>query len=79
MLEAIGGLDESFPMYGEDIELQYRAMRAGWERWYVPDAVAVHEYQRVIDRQLFSTRSLWHLRGMLRFVRVHPESILRRG
>ena len=25
-------------------------MRAGWERWYVPDAVAVHDYQRVIDR-----------------------------
>ena len=50
MLEEIGGFDEGFPMYGEDIELQYRAMRAGWERWYVPDAVAVHEYQRVIDR-----------------------------
>ncbi len=40
MLDEIGGFDEGFPMYGEDIELQYRAMRAGWERWYVPDAVA---------------------------------------
>ena len=47
MLDEIGGFDERFPMYGEDIELQYRAQRAGWERWYVPDAVAVHDYQRV--------------------------------
>ena len=36
MLDEIGGFDEGFPMYGEDIELQYRARRAGWERWYVP-------------------------------------------
>jgi N-acetylglucosaminyl-diphospho-decaprenol L-rhamnosyltransferase len=79
MLDEIGGFDAGFPMYGEDIELQYRAMRAGWERWYLPDAIAVHEYQRVIDRKLVSRRSLWHLQGMARFVRRHPESLLRRS
>jgi hypothetical protein len=78
MLDEIEGFDVGFPMYGEDIELQYRAMRAGWKRWYVPDAIAVHEYQRVIDRKLASRRSLWHLRGMLRFLRLHPEAVLRR-
>jgi N-acetylglucosaminyl-diphospho-decaprenol L-rhamnosyltransferase len=77
MLDQIGGFDERFPMYGEDIELQYRAMRHGWERWYVPDAVAEHEYQRVIDRRFVSHRTLWHLRGMARFVRRHPEALLR--
>jgi N-acetylglucosaminyl-diphospho-decaprenol L-rhamnosyltransferase len=75
MLDEIGGFDEGFPMYGEDIELQYRAMRAGWERWYVPDAVAVHEYQRVIDRRLLDRRTWWHLQGMARFLRLHPESL----
>jgi GT2 family glycosyltransferase len=79
MLEEIGGFDEGFPMYGEDIELQYRAMRAGWERWYVPDAVAVHEYQRVIDRTLLGRPSLWHLQGMARFVWLHPETLVRRS
>jgi GT2 family glycosyltransferase len=78
MLEEIGGFDERFPMYGEDIELQYRAMRAGWERWYVPGAVVSHEYQRVIDRTLLSRRTLWHLRGMARFARRHPEALTSR-
>jgi N-acetylglucosaminyl-diphospho-decaprenol L-rhamnosyltransferase len=77
MLDELGGFDEGFPMYGEDIELQYRARRAGWERWYVPDAVATHDYQRVVDRTFLSRRTWWHLRGMARFVRKHPETLTR--
>ncbi len=46
MLDELGGFDEGFRLYGEDIDLQYRAMRAGWERWYVPSAVVRHEHQR---------------------------------
>jgi N-acetylglucosaminyl-diphospho-decaprenol L-rhamnosyltransferase len=76
MLQEIGGFDEGFPMYGEDIELQYRAMRAGWQRWYVPDAIVRHDYQRVIDRRFGDRRTLWHLQGMLRFARRHPEALL---
>ena len=78
MLEEIGGFDEGFPMYGEDIELQYRARLAGWERWYVPGALATHDYQRVVDRTFLSRRTWWHLRGMARYVRRHPETLLRR-
>ena len=77
MLGEIGGFDEGFPMYGEDIELQYRARRAGWERWYVPGAVAAHDYQRVVDRTFLSRRTWSHLRGMARYVRRHPETLLR--
>ena len=36
MLEQLGGLDEGYHLYGEDIDLAYRARKAGWERWYVP-------------------------------------------
>jgi len=77
MLAEIGAFDERFPMYGEDIELQYRAGRAGWERWYVPGAIAVHDYQRVVDRTFLSRRTWWHLRGMAQYVRRHPETLLR--
>ena len=52
MLEELGGFDEGFRLYGEDIDLQYRAMRAGWERWYVPAAVVRHEHKAETDKQL---------------------------
>ena len=75
MLEEIGGWDAGFRHYGEDIDLQYRAARAGWERWYVPAAVVRHEYAAVIDRRFLTRHTVWHLRGMLRFVRKHPERL----
>ena len=76
MLEDIGGWDAGFRHYCEDIDLAYRAMQAGWERWYVPAAVVVHDYAAVIDRSLLSRHTVWHLRGMARFIRKHPERLL---
>jgi N-acetylglucosaminyl-diphospho-decaprenol L-rhamnosyltransferase len=75
MLEEVGGFDEGFFLYGEDIDLCYRAWQAGWSCWYVPSAVVVHEHQAVTDRRLFTRRTLWHWRGILRFVRKHPERL----
>jgi GT2 family glycosyltransferase len=73
MLDELGGWDAGFRHYVEDIDLAYRAMRAGWERWYVPEAKVRHAYAAVIDRRFLSRHTLWHLRGMARFVRKHPE------
>jgi GT2 family glycosyltransferase len=76
MLDELGGWDAGFRHYGEDIDLCYRAAEAGWERWYVPAAVVRHDYAAVIDRRFLTRHTLWHLRGMLRFVRKHPERLL---
>jgi GT2 family glycosyltransferase len=76
MLDQIGGWDPSFRMYCEDIDLNYRAGRAGWERWYVPAAIVHHEYAAVIDKKFFTRHTLWHARAMLRFLRKHPERLL---
>ena len=75
MLADLGGLDEGFRLYGEDIDLAYRARQAGWERWYVPEAVVVHHHQAVTDRRFLTRRTLWHWRSIARFVRKHPESL----
>jgi N-acetylglucosaminyl-diphospho-decaprenol L-rhamnosyltransferase len=75
MLEELGGFDEGFFLYGEDIDLCYRAARVGWERWYVPAAVVEHAHQAVTDRRLLTRRTIWHWRGILRFVRKHPETL----
>jgi len=76
MLEEIGGWDAGFRHYCEDIDLCYRAAQAGWERWYVPGAVVTHAYAAVIDQRFLSRHTLWHARGMARFVRKHPERLL---
>ena len=75
MIDELGGFDERFRMYGEDIDLCYRAAKAGWERWYVPQAVVTHRYAAEIDRKLLTRRTLWHWRGIARFVRKHPERL----
>jgi GT2 family glycosyltransferase len=76
MLDELRGWDPGYRLYVEDIDLNYRAMKAGWERWWVPAAVVRHEYQAVIDKQFLTRRTWWHLRAMVRFLRKHPERLL---
>jgi hypothetical protein len=77
MFDELGGFDEKFRLYGEDIDLAYRAARAGWERWYVPQAVVRHEHKAETDKRWLTRRTLWHWAGVLRFVRKHPEQLRR--
>jgi GT2 family glycosyltransferase len=75
MLEELDGFDAGFRLYGEDIDLCYRAAEAGWERWYVPQATVVHAHAAITDHRFLTRRTLWHWRGILRFVRKHPERL----
>jgi GT2 family glycosyltransferase len=66
MLDELGGFDEGFRLYGEDIDLANRAGKGGWERWHVSGVKAVHAHQASTDRKLLTRRTLWHWRGILR-------------
>lgn len=41
-LEQTGLLDENFFMYGEDIDLSYRILKAGWKIYYYPETSIIH-------------------------------------
>lgn len=41
--DAIGGFDDGYFMYFEDVDLGYRFGKAGWRNVFVPSAVATHE------------------------------------
>lgn len=42
--EKIGGLDEDFFMYGEDLDFCKRVLDIGWRTFYVSDAEIIHLY-----------------------------------
>jgi N-acetylglucosaminyl-diphospho-decaprenol L-rhamnosyltransferase len=42
LIEDIGPMDEGFFLYFEEVDYLYRAAKAGWRTWYVPDSVVMH-------------------------------------
>ncbi|MEI6123871.1 MAG: glycosyltransferase [Bacteroidota bacterium] len=42
VLDTIGLLDEAFFMYGEDIDLSYRIIKAGYKNYYFPETRIIH-------------------------------------
>jgi len=41
-LDVVGLLDEDFFMYGEDIDLSYRIIKAGYKNYYLPEPSIIH-------------------------------------
>lgn len=64
--EELGGFDEGYFMYAEDMDLCWRAARAGWIVRYRPDAVVTH-LQGVSTRRHPYAMLLAHHRSALRF------------
>ena len=42
VLEELGGFDEAYFMYGEDLDWCYRMRAAGWKIYYVPSTEIIH-------------------------------------
>jgi hypothetical protein len=68
-IEAVGLLDETFFMYGEDLDWAYRIKTAGWKVFYYPNVVIKH-VKRAASRK--SQRAQFEFnRAMLIFYRKH--------
>lgn len=77
LLGATGLLDERFwPGYFEDADLCFRVREAGYEVWYVPQAVVRHEETTSLAGAALVSEA--YQRGRLRFVLKHlpPERFL---
>ncbi len=42
VLDITGGLDEDYFMYGEDIDMSWRIIKAGYKNYYFPDTRIIH-------------------------------------
>jgi len=76
-LHAVGGLDEGMFLYSEDIDWCLRCHLAGWDIYYVPDAVITHHLDDQKYNGFFSRHRRLHYRSMWRFVRKHWRHCLR--
>ena len=48
----LGGFDSMYhPLYYEEIDLSYRALKRGWKVHYEPQSIAFHKVQATINRQ----------------------------
>lgn len=49
-LDKIGLLDESYFIYGDEADLQYRLNKAGWKVYFLPSSTIIHFGGRSMDR-----------------------------
>jgi N-acetylglucosaminyl-diphospho-decaprenol L-rhamnosyltransferase len=73
-VEEVGGFDERFFMYYEDIDLCYRLSRAGWRVEHFPAVEWIHDYRRQsVQAGQWRLRAR-HFQSALAFLRKHfPE------
>lgn len=69
----VGGFDEGFFMYAEDMDWCLRARRAGWGIYYLPQAVVMHCIGRSSDQVPVRMVIQFH-RSMARFYLKHHAS-----
>ena len=71
VFERLGGFDQDYWMYMEDLDLSYRVAQEGWLSWYEPAATVLHAKGGTTGG-VRSPRLNWHFhRGMFRFYREH--------
>jgi N-acetylglucosaminyl-diphospho-decaprenol L-rhamnosyltransferase len=70
VIEQVGGLDESYFMYAEDLDWALRAKQAGWKVYYYPEVTVLH-YKRKASEQNRDKANYEFWRAMYIFYRKH--------
>ena len=69
VLQQLGGFDEDFFMYGEDIDLSYRIVKAGYENWFLPTPMIHYKGESTHKDSMRYVRIFYE--AMLIFYRKH--------
>lgn len=69
VLQQLGGFDEDFFMYGEDIDLSYRIVQVGYENWFLPTPMVHYKGESTHKDSMRYVRVFYD--AMLIFYRKH--------
>lgn len=69
VLQQLGGFDEDFFMYGEDIDLSYRIVKAGYQNWFLPTPMVHYKGESTHKDSMRYVRIFYD--AMLIFYRKH--------
>jgi GT2 family glycosyltransferase len=70
VIEQVGGFDERYFCYAEDVDLSVRICQHGWRLGYVPDAVVWHSVS-ASSGHLSATKIYYKYRNKLLFLKKH--------
>jgi N-acetylglucosaminyl-diphospho-decaprenol L-rhamnosyltransferase len=74
--DQVGGFDESYFLYFEDVDLCVRLRAAGFRVRYDPTVSLLHDYRAASRASLRSPATRHHIRSALRFFRRNPAALL---
>jgi GT2 family glycosyltransferase len=70
VIQQVGGLDEGFFMYSEELDWCRRIKQAGWKVMYLPDAKVIHHMGKSSD-QVVAQRHIYFQTSKVRYFRKH--------
>jgi N-acetylglucosaminyl-diphospho-decaprenol L-rhamnosyltransferase len=77
--EDIGGFDEAYRLYFEDVDFCVRLWSAGWSVRLDPTVVVRHEHQGASRKSVMGRAFREHVRSAGRFFARHPDLLLETG
>lgn len=76
--EAVGGFDERYYLYFDDVDLCWRLRQAGWSTVLDSGVHVYHRYDRASRKSLFGFATRQHIRSAGRFYARNPRFLLSR-
>ena len=70
VIKQVGGLDEAFFIYGEELDWCYRMKKCGWKVYFTPKATIIHIGGQAMNRAA-DKRIVLKYKGQYRFYKKH--------